>query len=330
MSHQSIPKRLDFVTLDVFTTERFKGNPLAIVKVPRNSDLNQNKQQLIAREFNFSETVFLHEREEGTSTWKIDIFTTTAELPFAGHPTVGTLCYIGSTLDSPTQELMLSTKAGPIAARYGSVTQLAEAEIPHNVRIHQSTVSWQQVVESQPSLPQVSDGKENCIWEQWIYSGPDDSDTTFPVVSIVKGMTFVLVGFPSGNFLHEIEKSKLAINQDKSELDRGWSPSFVAPYFYHRSWIRSNEITRIEARMIDPEMGEDPATGSAACALGSYLALQGGEAGKTYRYEIDQGVNMDRDSRIGVTVTLDESGKRVKRVLLAGSAVLVTQGTINI
>lgn len=330
MSHQSIPKRLEFITLDVFTTERFKGNSLAIVKVPRNSVLNQNKQQLIAREFNFSETVFLHEREEGTSTWKIDIFTTTAELPFAGHPTVGTLCYIGSSLDSPTQELMLSTKAGPIAARYYSVTRLAEAEIPHNVRIHQSTVSWQQVVESPPSLPQVRDGKDNRIWEQWIYSGSDHSEITFPVVSIVKGMTFVLVGFPSGNFLHEIGKSKLAIKRDRSELDSGWSPSFVAAYFYHSSWITYDEFTRIEARMIDPEMGEDPATGSAACALGSYLALQGGEAGKSYRYEIDQGVNMDRDSRIRVTVTLDESGKRVKRVLLAGSAVLVTQGTIDI
>lgn len=330
MSHQLFPKRLEYVTLDVFTTERFKGNPLAIVKVPRNFDLDQDKRQLIAREFNFSETVFLHESEEGESTWKIDIFTTTAELPFAGHPTIGTLCYIGSTLKSPEHDLTLLTKAGPIAARYDSVAKMAEAEIPHNVNIHQSTVSWQKVVESQPSLPQVSDGKEHNIWLQWICGGLDDTEATFPVVSIVKGMTFVLVRFPSGNFLDEIEESHLAINQGNTELDRGWSPSFVAPYFYHEFSGGVDGITGVEARMIDPEMGEDPATGSAACALSAYLALQEGRAGKTYRYEIHQGVYMGRDSRIGVKVTLDESGKNVKQVLLAGSAVLVTQGTINI
>ena len=330
MSHQPVPKCLEFVTLDVFTTERFKGNPLAIVKVPGKFSLDQYNKQLIAREFNFSETVFLHEPEEGPSTRKIDIFTTTAELPFAGHPTIGTICYIGSTMDSPTQGLTLFTKAGPIAARYDSATKMAEAEIPHDVKVHQCTVDWQQVVESQPSLRRISDPEGQSIFEQWIHAGPDEPRATFPVVSIVKGMTFILVDFPSSHFLQAVEPSHVAINNSgsKIELDRGWSPSFIAPYFYERSSGEVDGIIRIEARMIDPEMGEDPATGSAACTLGTYLALRRGEAGKTYSYEVKQGSYMGRNSLIEVKVTLDESGTTVKKVVLGGTAVVITRGTI--
>ena len=322
MSDQVFQKRLDFVTLDVFTTERFKGNPLAVVKVPGTFALDQDKKQLIAREFNFSETVFLHECQDGTSAWKIDIFTTIAELPFAGHPTIGTLCYIGSNMESPTQELTLLTKAGPIAARYSSRTRLAEAEIPHNVKVHQATVNRLQVVESQPSLRQV------IGFEQWISDNPDQPRASFPVVSIVKGMTFILVDFPNHNCLKAIQQSRFGISDIR--LDVGWASSFISPYFYVEDSCGDDGIAKIEARMIHPEIGEDPATGSAACTLSAYLALQKGEPGKTYSYKIKQGIDMGRDSRIEVRVTLDESGRNVKKVLLGGAAVLVIQGTIAV
>ena len=320
MSEQLSQKRLDFVTLDVFTTEQFKGNPLAVVKVPGNLALDQDKKQLIAREFNFSETVFLHESQDENSTWRIDIFTTTAELPFAGHPTIGTLCYIGSTRESSTQGLTLLTKAGAILAHYDRRTRVANAEIPHNVKVHQTTVNRHQVAESQPSLHYAND------FEQWISLNAVQPKATFPVVSIVKGMTFVLIDFPNHKYLEAVQRSHLAISN--IELDQGWSPSFVSPYFYVGSSCCVDGITRIEARMVDPEMGEDPATGSAACTLGAYLTLQKGESGKTCSYEIRQGTCMGRGSRIEVEVTLDESGKNVKKVLLGGTAVLVTQGSI--
>ena len=322
MDERLSQQRFDFVTLDVFTSEQFKGNPLAVIEVPRNVSLHQDKKQLIAREFNFSETVFLHESQDGESTWKIDIFTTTAELPFAGHPTIGTLCYIGSSKKLAAQKFTLLTKAGAIAAHYDSRTRVASAEIPHNVRVHQSTVNRQQVAESQPSLHQVNS------FEQWISDRADQPKATFPVVSIVKGMTFVLIGFPNHEFLKTIQQGHMAI--PKIVLDHSWSPSFIAPYFYVRDSCGIDGTTRIEVRMIDPDMGEDPATGSAACALSTYLALQEGEPGKTYSYEIKQGAYIGRDSGIGVKVTLDESGKNVKNVLLGGTAVLVTQGGIAV
>ena len=330
MDHQLSRKHLEFITLDVFTTKRFKGNPLAVVKVPRDFTLNHDRKQLIAREFNFSETVFLHEPEDGSSTWRIDIFTTTAELPFAGHPTIGTICYIGLSLEPPRQELNLLTKAGPIVARYDSAKKVAEAGIPHDVKVHPTIVSCEQVVGSQRSLPDVSDSEGHNMFEQWTHSGPDKAKATFPVVSIVKGMTFILVDFPNHHFLEAITQSYGAITAggSKIELDRAWLPSFIAPYYYVADSCGADGITRIEARMIDPEMGEDPATGSAACTLSAYLALQNGEPGMTYRYEIKQGTYMGRDSTIEAKVTLDASGQRVKQVLLGGAAVLITQGTI--
>ena len=75
-------------------------------------------------------------------------------------------------------------------------------------------------------------------------------------------------------------------------------------------------------------IGEDPATGSAACTLGAYIALQQGATGESYSFVIEQGVEMGRDSEIGVQVTLDETGKGVKEIWLSGSAVQVTEGII--
>ena len=84
--------KLDYAIVDVFTTERYAGNPLAIVRVPASCTLTQAQKQNIAREFNLSETTFWHEPKEGdeASTWTVDIFMVNAELPFAGHPTIGT------------------------------------------------------------------------------------------------------------------------------------------------------------------------------------------------------------------------------------------------
>lgn len=80
--------KLDFVTVDVFTQQQYEGNPLAIVTVPRGTELSQKQKQTIAQEFNLSETTFVHPPGGDELEWTVDIFTTSAELPFAGHPTV--------------------------------------------------------------------------------------------------------------------------------------------------------------------------------------------------------------------------------------------------
>ena len=81
--------------------------------------------------------------------------------------------------------------------------------------------------------------------------------------------------------------------------------------------------------MIEPGCGEDPATGSAACTLASFLALQAGGSSRIFDYSIEQGVEMGRRSVIGVKITLDATGKAVRKVVLSGSAVPVMQGTLS-
>ncbi|KAL8647326.1 MAG: hypothetical protein Q9226_006474 [Calogaya cf. arnoldii] len=299
-----------YVTLDVFTRERFTGNPLAIVEMPYGGELNQQNKQRIAREFNFSETVFLHPKssEASQSHRTIDIFTTTEELPFAGHPTIGTLVYLCTGTDSASEQFTLQTKAGPINANASGHT--AAASIPHNVRIHKRPVPWQSVMNAQPSLQELEDA----------YSTP------FPLVSIVKGMTFVLVELPLVENLAALTVGGPRV--DSIEWDQGWE-SFTAPYFY--AIIAEDEEVRhmaLRVRLIEPTCGEDPATGSAASALSAYLALQRGTAGSTYRFSIEQGVEMGRDSEIEVKVTLNDDGKGVQDIVLAGSAVLVSEGTL--
>ena len=89
MSASSI--KLEYAIVDVFTDKRYTGNPLAIVRVPASLKLTQDQKQSIAQEFNLSETTFWHEPKEGDepNTWTVDIFMVNAELPFAGHPTIG-------------------------------------------------------------------------------------------------------------------------------------------------------------------------------------------------------------------------------------------------
>jgi len=120
--------KLDFVTLDVFTAKPYQGNPLAIVRIPNGHVLGQEQKQIIAREFNLSETTFLHEKTAATEDdeWTVDIFMTSKELPFAGHPTVGTACYIlGRSarergIQSGTMKAKFNLKAGRVNLQYGS------------------------------------------------------------------------------------------------------------------------------------------------------------------------------------------------------------------
>ena len=126
-------KRLQYTTYDVFTQIPFKGNPLAIVKIPEESALSKSEKQTIAREFNYSETVFLHDGEhESSSIRGVDIFTVTEELPFAGHPVIGTFCSIaGDAHPNMRDDLKLATKAGIISAAYDDKISSSTARLPN-------------------------------------------------------------------------------------------------------------------------------------------------------------------------------------------------------
>ncbi|KAI8625806.1 phenazine biosynthesis protein-like protein phzf family [Xylariaceae sp. FL1651] len=297
---------LVFTTLDVFTTTPFRGNPVAIVHVPIGSNLSQAQKQLIAREFNLSESVFLHEQtpeDIQAGHARIDIFTTIAEVPFAGHPTVGTSNYLAHHLKNPSVKALV-TKAGLLPFHVprdgdgdGAGIQLSVA---HDVRVH-----------NQP------------------FAGTDFGH--FPVVSIVKGMTFILARQPDLDALAKATQNLLGTESTYASyaaLDEGYRVGIVTSYFYVDLGVDESGTRQLRTRMFGSR--EDPATGSAASALCSYLSLTDKDGPLVRRYQVTQGVEMGRQSDISLRVTVNGSRTAVEEVLLSGTAVKVAEGKIGI
>ncbi|KAI9658682.1 MAG: hypothetical protein M1821_002242 [Bathelium mastoideum] len=309
---------LEYVTLDVFTATRFAGNPLAVVKVPRSTAITQEQKQRIAREFNYSETTFIHERVEGETQnhWTVDIFLTNREIPFAGHPTIGTACFALEELadnsgDSQSRGTF-SIKAGPVNLLYSN--RRASASIPHDVHIHQATLGVPELYRIQPALHTLKNNGQIEL--------PEKS----PVISIVKGMEFALVQLPD---LKALGVTGTSSNTADIKLDEGWAEFHGMCYYYVRLPDSADGTINVRTRMIEGTL-EDPATGSAASALTSYLSMQGEySAGDTVKFSVVQGVEMGRQSDIYITIKMKEKGV-VGEVILEGTAVKVMQGYINL
>ena len=303
--------KLFFNTLDVFTTTHLSGNQLGLVHLPQASTLTQSQKQAIAREFNYSETVFLYERlpSDPASTYTAQIFTPVSEIPFAGHPTIGTAVWIFQNLEQGNS-ITLNVKAGPVTLSYDRATGIATASIPHNVTIHKKLIDWSKVVASQPELDVAEFRNDKAR-----------------ISSIVIGMNFGLVDLSKQQeLITKVKKSGLLLYATE-DLDEQSVPSLHSSLYFRIEKEEGNNF-KIRQRMIWVE-GEDAATGSGAASLVTYLSLKRGGKGETYRFEVDQGVEMGRASKMFLTVTLNEAGTGIKRVELRGQAVEIMDGTFR-
>lgn len=315
-------QKLQFLTTDVFTRKRYEGNPLAIIRLPASITLTQSQKQHMANEFNLSETVVLHESEESfrTNQWTFDIFIPRMEIPFAGHPTIGTICYLGRALKATGAggviEGSLKCKAGKIPFSYDTSTEHATAEIPHDSHLHSRAVSAGSI------------GEYNIPYE--IASA---MPTSAAILSIVKGMSFCLVEVSSLEALGAVKKNLKPIEPDGLNQEY-FADGILAFFFFCFQADAGDGVTKLRTRMVSHGM-EDPATGSASSALAVYLTMHHPTANKSSgqlvrRFEFTQAVEMGRKSVIGVEVTTDESGQKVEKVALDGSAVEVMEGFINV
>lgn len=148
----------------------------------------------------------------------------------------------------------------------------------------------------------------------------------YPIVSIVKGMTFVLVELESEEALGLVSLAGRSLVVDG--LDEGWDKTFAGTYFFVRTGKSAEGATRLRTRMIEGPL-EDPATGSAASDLAAYLSITEGAPNKTLRYEMTQGVEMGRRSDIFVEVEL-KGDQSVSKLYLEGGAVEVMEGRLTI
>ncbi|KAL6696505.1 Diaminopimelate epimerase-like protein [Trichoderma pleuroticola] len=307
---------LPFITLDVFTRTRFRGNPLAVVTIPAGVPKpSQDQKQIVAREFNLSETVFIHDvaDPETNHSRHIDIFLTTAEIPFAGHPTIGAAVSLLRGSAHPVTELV--TKAGRIAiTRTGDDS--ATATVPHNVHLHAATLT------SYAGITAAQLQASDAIRQR---------ELAAPIFSLVKGVSFALVELPSLELLADVTAGGHKFNAE-GFLDEDWQTGFIGRFYYVRtgsSTVDGVPVVQLRTRMM-AEGFEDPATGAASSCLAAYLSTQGGDkqTTPTRRYDFTQGVEMGKESAIQVDVNLKDGA--LDTVILGGPAVQVMRGHVQI
>jgi trans-2,3-dihydro-3-hydroxyanthranilate isomerase len=293
-----------FLTCDVFTDTRFGGNQLAVL--PDARGITDAQMQQIAREFNFSESTFVLPSTTGC-TRRVRIFTPTAEIPFAGHPNVGTafaLAAIGELGEiGATTTVTFEEKAGTVP-----------------VVIHRQAGGFRCVL-SAPQPLSVGEPLDPAVVAAAISVSPSDIVTTThpPQVASV-GLPFV---FAEVRDREVLAKARLNMSGFDALNAVGVHPDIL---FY----TRSRDDFDIRARMFAPFDGvmEDPATGSANCALGALLAGYDAKRDGTLSYRIAQGVEMGRPSTLFAEA--DKTAGNVVAARIGGDSVMVSDGQITV
>src|SRR5579862_232801 len=289
--------RFSFVQLDVFTTNPFEGNSLAVF--PHANGLTDSQMQSIAREMNLSETTFVFPRDaavERTNGVRVRIFTVQEELPFAGHPTLGTAFQLRGS--SSASEIPLDLNVGKVPVRF-------EEKPGHP--------AFGEMTQVDPQFGATHD-REEVARASGLHYG--DIDPSLPIQTISTGVPFTVVPLRG---LETVRNMSVDLKGSLEYLARSGGKFF---YFVTRETV--DPQAKLHARMIFYN-GEDPATGSAAgCAAAWMLANHVAEADK--RALIEQGLEMQRPSRISVRASKRDD--RVVNVRVGGNVVETIRGEI--
>ena len=302
--------RCRFVTADVFTSRPLEGNPLAVF--PDARGLSDNLMQRIAQEFNLSETVFVLPPDEPQNTRCLRIFTPKAELPFAGHPTVGAAYVLAALGEIPLTgaetRIVFEEGVGPVPVLIRSeegrpvFTQLTAAKLP----------------EQGPTPPEAAELAEMLsLAPNDVLSQGEDYPQGFSC-----GNPFLFIPLRGRDALR---RARLRIDIWEEILSGGWTGKVYL-------FCREPELpgSHLRARMFAAELGigEDPATGGAVSALGGYLGIRAPESDGTLAWVVEQGFEMGRPSLLHLEV--DKRGGEITGVRVGGSSVLVSEGTMEV
>jgi len=300
-----------FHQLDVFTTTPLAGNALAVF--PDARGLDPRTMQALAREMNLSETTFVF--PSAVATRQVRFFTPEAEIPLAGHPTIGTwwaLVELGLVTDLPgegsvrlTQETGRGVLPVDVTVRSGR---------PVRVEMTQARPEFGAHVTDGPRLARALGGEPDLLASDPI---PEVVSTALPQLMVPIASNAGLAGLPMGGMGGELAALLRTLGTDCAMLYTASQTPGVTTH----------------CRMFAPGLGvpEDPATGSAAGALGAYLVRHGHaspEHGEV-RLVLEQGIEIGRPSRIEVRVTVDAAGT-ITGVFVGGAAVRVISGDVSL
>ncbi|MCF6321652.1 MAG: PhzF family phenazine biosynthesis protein [Rhizobiaceae bacterium] len=295
-----------FFTLDVFSDKALGGNPLAVVLDC--DGLDDKRMQAIAAEFNLSETVFVFPPENEKNHASLRIFTPKNELPFAGHPTVGTAVLLGlqDGLETGQKlELALEEKVGTVACgiSFDGNTVRGKFSLPKLPVL--KSVEFDSVL-----LAKALGLKENQLGIDGHHSSICDAGVPFPVVPLVNLEAMAAI---------EVNEQALA------ECFSGLGFALELYVYCHQC---SGTDSDYHVRMFAPAMGiaEDPATGSAAAAFAAQLMEYENPGEGTHTIVIEQGIEMGRPSRI--ELTMDVKNGQLVTASIGGAAVIVSEGRL--
>jgi trans-2,3-dihydro-3-hydroxyanthranilate isomerase len=293
------PRRIPFLQLDVFSAKRLEGNPLAVF--PDARDLSSDEMQALAREMNLSETTFILpreasvEREQGV---RVRIFTVEEELPFAGHPTLGTAFALRN--GTGRGEVVLDLNVGRIPVRFED---------------RPGEPAFGEMAQVDPQFGPFGDRAAAALAAGLSES---DLDPSLPVQTVSTGLAFTIVPLRS---LEAARRLRLDPARCAECLAGSGGKSL---YFVTRETVDLR--ARLHARMVFYG-GEDPATGSAAGCTAAWMVAHG-VAAPGERVLIEQGLEIKRPSRIFVSAS--RRGDQVCGVRVGGHAVEVLRGEVSL
>jgi trans-2,3-dihydro-3-hydroxyanthranilate isomerase len=299
------PSVFDFAQVDVFAEQPLEGNALAIFTDARG--LTTQQMQSLARETNLSETTFILprlpeiERERGVH---VRIFLTTEEVPFAGHPTLGTASWLywNHPLLCGNECITLDLGVGPITVRFRPAQSSGQG-------------IFGTMEQNNPTFgPSLSSGEERAALAAALGLNPDDLDPSLPAQTVSTGMSFCIVPLKS---LNAAARLQLSPHHARPLLQR------IGAKFFHC-------ITRADAQSgadwharMQFDTGEDPATGSASGCTIAYLVWHG-VVPSGQSIIIEQGIEMLRPSRIHVSASLEDG--IITKVFVGGRTISVASG----
>lgn len=291
-------RHYQMIQVDAFASKPLEGNPLAVF--PHADGLTDSEMQSVAKEMNLSETTFVFrrdpaiERERGI---RVRIFTVSEELPFAGHPTLGTAFVVRGESGAP--EVALDLNLGKIPVTFEK----------------QSGGVFGEMRQRDPEFGQKHD-REAVARVTGLKT--DDLESDVPIQTVSTGVPFTVVPVRK---LETMQRLQVNFAQVAEYLERSGGKFF---FFVSRETV--DPAARLHARMIFYN-GEDPATGSASGCAAAW-AVQYGVAKAEERVLIEQGVEMKRPSRIFVRA--GKSDGQVKNVRVGGNAVEVMRGELTL
>lgn len=292
--------KLTFYIVDVFAIEKYTGNQLAVFTEALT--LSDEDMQRLAKEINYSETTFITSGELRDGGYDVRIFTPNKELPFAGHPTLGTAYIIQQTIiNQPVETINLNLKVGQIPVTWHNTDDLGE-------------VLWMR--QNSPTFHQVFD---TSTLASVLNLNPDEIDSRFPIQEVSTGIPFIIVPLKT----HESLK-RIRVNRDK--------------YFEFVENIQSKEIlvfcpetyapeNNLSVRVFAEYLGipEDPATGSANGCLAGYLVKYSYFGEKSVDVRVEQGYEIGRPSLL--LLKAKENGDTIE-VSVGGKVVMVAKGEL--